>query len=99
MGHQRVDGADRRVGHVVLVNETVAVGDPVLAVDAVVADGAVVVLLSPGGVGVVVPEGRSPGADGGVEEDVALEFFADVALEADDAFGVLVAGVACVGTD
>ena len=47
----------------------------------------------------MIPEGACPCADGGVEEDVALEFFAYVAFEADNAFGVLIARVACIGTN
>ena len=99
MGHQRVDGADGRVRHVVLVNEAVAVGNPVFAVDAVVANRAVVAFLTPRSVGVVVPEGACPCADGGVEEDVAAAFFAHEAFEADNAFCVLIARVAWVGAN
>ena len=98
VGHERVDGADGRVGHVVLVDQAVAVGNPVLTVAAVVACRTVVILLSPGGIRVVVPEGACPGADRGVEEDVALQFLAHVTFEADDAFGILIARVACIRT-
>ena len=97
VGHQRVDGAEGRVGHVVLVNEVVAVGDPLLAVGALVAHIVIVVLLSPYGIGELEPEGRSPGAHGGVEEHVGLDG-ADVALDADDALGIFNTRVAGVGT-
>ena len=50
VGHQCVDGADGRVGNVVLVNQVVAVSDPVLALGGIVANAVVVVLLTPCGI-------------------------------------------------
>ena len=98
MGHQRVDGTQRRVLHEVFVHQRVAIGDPLLAVAALVARLAVVALLAPHGVGVLEPEGRSPRTDGGVEEDIGFDGFAHHAFGADDAFGVLLAHGARVGT-
>ena len=89
MGHQRVDRADRRVLHKVLVHQVVAIRNPAFAVAALVAGFAIVALLSPHCVGVLEPEGRSPRADGGVEEDVGLDGFAHHAFGADDTLGVL----------
>ena len=98
VGHQRVDGTQRRVLHEVFVHQRVAIGNPAFAVAALVARFAVVALLAPHGVGVLEPEGRSPRADGGVEEDVGLDGFAHHAFGADDALGVLLAHRARVGT-
>ena len=98
VGHQRVAGTQRRVLHEVFVHQRVAIGDPPLAVAALVARFAVVALLAPHGVGVLEPEGRSPRADGGVEEDIGLDGFAHHAFGADDALGVLLAHGARVGT-
>ena len=46
----------------------------------------------------MIPEGTCPCADGGIEEDIALELFAHIAFEADDALGIFVALVASLGT-
>ena len=75
VGHQRVDGTQRASSLRSFVHQRVAIGDPLLAVAALVARLAVVALLAPHGVGVLEPEGRSHVPDGGVEEDVGLEWF------------------------
>ena len=95
MGHEVVDGADGRVFDEVLVDKAIAVSNPLLAAVAG-AFGAVVLLLAPNGVGVAEPEGRCPGANGGVEIYVGL-YFADALLDVDDGFGVFKSGGAAVG--
>ena len=94
--HEVVDGAERRVLHEVLIDEAVAIRYPLLAAVALIADGAPVHLLPPHGIGHLEPEGRRPGADGGVEEDVGLHF-AQLLLDVDDAFGILLARHSAVG--
>ena len=98
MGHQSVDGTDGRISNIVLVNQVVTIGNPVLALVAVVANLVVVVLLTPCSIGNLVPEGRSPSTYGGVEEDILAELLTYVTLQTDDALGILVAYVAIVGT-
>ncbi len=95
VGHQRVDGADRRVLHEVLVNEAVAVGNPLLAVVAH-ANLSEVAFLTPYGIGDVEPEGRSPGTHSRVVEDVGTGL-AHLVLDGDDGLAVLDAGVGEVG--
>ena len=56
VSHQCVDRTDGRVGYVVLIYETVAIGDPVLASVGVVACLTVIVLLTPCSICDLVPE-------------------------------------------
>ena len=96
MGHEGVDGAEGGVLHKVLIDEAVAIGNPLFAVVAH-PDFAEVALLAPHGIGHVEPEGGCPRADGGVEEDVFLDVAAHHAFGADDALGIFFAHGAGVG--
>ena len=98
MCHQCIDRTDRRVLNVVLVNEAVAVSDPLFAVDRVVTSFAVVIFLTPSSISDLVPERRCPSTYSSVEEDIFAEFFANVAFEADDTFSIFVTYVACIRT-
>ena len=88
--HQGVDGTEGRVLHEVLIDEAVAVGNPLFACVALVAYCAPVVLLPPDGIGHLEPEGRRPRADARIEEHVGLHL-AQLQFDVDDALGILFA--------
>ena len=98
MRHHAVDGTEGRVLNKVLIDETVAVGNPLFAAVALVAHCAPVVLLTPDGISHLEPEGRRPGADGGVEEHVGLHL-AKLLFDVDDALGILFARRAGIRPD
>ena len=98
MSHQCVDRANRRFLYEVLVNQTVAIGNPALTVCALVTSLTVITLLTPYGICEVEPEWRSPGSYGGIEEDV-WTLLAYGTLDADDSLGILLTSGSFVRTD
>ena len=98
MSHQCIDWTDWRVLNIVLINQTVAVCNPVLTVDAVVTNAAVVILLTPCSIGNLIPEWRSPSTYCSVEEDILAEVLTYITLETDDTLGVLVTCITCIRT-
>ena len=98
MRHQGVDGTEGRVLHEVLIDEAVAVGNPLFACVALVAHCAPVVLLPPDGIGHLEPEGRRPRADARIEEHVGLHL-AQLQFDVDDALGILFACRTSIGPD
>ena len=98
VSHQCVDRTNRRSLYEVLINQTVAIGNPALTVGALVTCLAVITLLTPYGICEVEPEWRSPGSYCGVEEDV-WTLLAYGTLDADDGLGILLTSGSFIGTD
>ena len=97
MSHKRVDRTERRTLDVVLVNETVAIGYPLLAV---VADTSLseVAFLTPNGIAHMEPERRSPCAYGCVVEYICT-LLAHFVFYAYDSLAILNTGIGEVRTN